>query len=206
MINVEIFKKIYKYAYLYPLIRVSVMIRSIYYRVLFYLKRVNAKAVPDIKGKFRIMNNGSIMMGNGIRFYSSFDSNPIGMSKYCSIYTAEKAKLTIGDNCGFSAVSIYCSKNITIGHNLFCGANVSIWDTDFHPLSHIDRNKNLDHLASSKDIMIGSDIFIGANSIILKGVTIGSRSVVGAGSVVTKNIPPDEIWAGNPAKFIKSLV
>ena len=48
-------------------------------------------------------------------------------------------------------------------------------------------------------------MFIGANSIILKGVTIGERSIIGAGSVVTKNIPDDEIWAGNPAKFIRKI-
>ena len=52
---------------------------------------------------------------------------------------------------------------------------------------------------------IGEDVFIGAHSIILKGVTIGARSIVGAGSVVTKDIPADEVWAGNPAKCIRKL-
>ena len=42
-------------------------------------------------------------------------------------------------------------------------------------------------------------------SIILKGVTIGENSVVGAGSVVTKDIPSGEVWAGNPAKFIRKI-
>ncbi|MNL65825.1 2,3,4,5-tetrahydropyridine-2,6-dicarboxylate N-acetyltransferase [compost metagenome] len=52
-------------------------------------------------------------------------------------------------------------------------------------------------------IIIEQDVFIGANSIILKGVTIGARSIIGAGSIVTKNVPADEIWGGNPAKFIR---
>lgn len=52
-------------------------------------------------------------------------------------------------------------------------------------------------------IEIGEHAFIGTNSIIAKGVKIGKRSIVGAGSVVTKDIPDDEIWAGNPARFIK---
>ena len=47
--------------------------------------------------------------------------------------------------------------------------------------------------------------FIGAHSIVLKGVTIGKHSVIGAGSVVTKNIPDNEVWAGNPARFIRRL-
>lgn len=52
-------------------------------------------------------------------------------------------------------------------------------------------------------MVINDNVFIGARCIILKGVTIGSKSIIGAGSVVTKNIPEGEIWAGNPAKFIK---
>ena len=54
-------------------------------------------------------------------------------------------------------------------------------------------------------IIVGDDVFVGANSIILKGVIIGARVIIGAGSVVTKNIPSDEIWAGNPAKFIRKV-
>lgn len=46
---------------------------------------------------------------------------------------------------------------------------------------------------------------MGAHTIILKGVHIGKGAVIGAGSVVTKNIPENEIWAGNPAKFIKKV-
>lgn len=53
--------------------------------------------------------------------------------------------------------------------------------------------------------MIEDDVFIGMNTIVLKGVTIGARSVIGAGSVVVKSIPADCIAVGNPAKVIKRL-
>ena len=52
---------------------------------------------------------------------------------------------------------------------------------------------------------VGNNVFIGTNCIVLKGVSIGNNSIVGAGSVVTKNIPANELWAGNPAKFIRKL-
>lgn len=54
-------------------------------------------------------------------------------------------------------------------------------------------------------VVIKDGAFIGAHTIVLKGVTIGERSIVGAGSVVSRSIPDYEIWAGNPAKFIKKV-
>ena len=56
-----------------------------------------------------------------------------------------------------------------------------------------------------KPVIIENSVFIGAQSIILKGVTIGKNSIIGAGSVVTKNVPANQIWAGNPARFIKNI-
>lgn len=52
-------------------------------------------------------------------------------------------------------------------------------------------------------VYIGNRVFIGANTIIAKSVTIGNNVLIGAGSVVTKNIPDNEVWAGNPARFIR---
>ena len=52
-------------------------------------------------------------------------------------------------------------------------------------------------------VRIGHACFIGANAVICNSVTIGDNSIVGAGSIVTKDIPANEIWGGNPAKFIR---
>lgn len=126
-----------------------------------------------------------------------------GITKQCSVYVGSNAKVIIGDNTGLSGVSIFCKNDIKIGEHCNIGCNAFIWDTDFHPLNYSDRRKNIEDKIISKPIVIGNDVFIGANCIILKGVTIGDRAIVGAGSVVTANIPADEIWGGNPAKFIR---
>jgi acetyltransferase-like isoleucine patch superfamily enzyme len=55
----------------------------------------------------------------------------------------------------------------------------------------------------SSPVKIGDDVFIGANALILKGVTIGDRAIVGAGSVVARDAPEDEVWAGNPACMVR---
>lgn len=57
----------------------------------------------------------------------------------------------------------------------------------------------------TRDVVVGSNVFIGADVIVLPGVTIGDWVVVGAGSVVTKDVPAHCVVAGNPASFIKSL-
>ena len=55
-------------------------------------------------------------------------------------------------------------------------------------------------------VIVGKNSWIGANCIICKSVTIGEGAIVGASSVITKNIPPYEVWAGNPAKYIREIV
>ena len=57
----------------------------------------------------------------------------------------------------------------------------------------------------SLPIVIGDDVFIGARCIITKGVTIGNGAVIGAGSVVTRDVPPNTIVAGNPARIVKQI-
>jgi acetyltransferase-like isoleucine patch superfamily enzyme len=128
-----------------------------------------------------------------------------GIYKPCSIYVADGAELEIGDSCGFSGVSIFCAEQIVIGDRITCGANVAIWDTDFHSLDASERGAHGLAGARTRPIAIGSDVFIGANSLILKGVTIGDEAVIGAGSVVRQDVGSAEMWAGNPAVLVKHL-
>lgn len=105
-----------------------------------------------------------------------------------------------------SSITICVSNSICIGDNVNFGAGCMLFDTDFHSLYYKDRHsfESDSKNALSRKIVIDDDVFIGANSLILKGVHIGARSIVGAGSVVTKDVPSDTIVAGNPAKIIKT--
>ncbi|MCH4017747.1 MAG: hypothetical protein LKE74_04740 [Prevotella sp.] len=70
-------------------------------------------------------------------------------------------------------------------------------------MRHDDRISEEPILFKKQPIVIGNDVWLGANCLILKGVTIGARTIIGAGSVVTKDIPADCIAAGNPCEVIK---
>ena len=83
------------------------------------------------------------------------------------------------------------------------GGGTKIYDTDFHWLNLEERINQPG--GKTAPVIIKDGAFVGADCIILKGVTIGKRAVIGAGSVVTKSVPDGEIWAGNPAKLIRKL-
>jgi acetyltransferase-like isoleucine patch superfamily enzyme len=186
-----------------------IIFRRYFYR--FYIK-IRFKNVfigngfhTDSFFNLSLHKNCILQINNNCVFTSKTKTNYVGINKKISIRVCENAELIIGNNCGFSGTSIYASKSITIGNYCNFGGNTFIWDTDFHPLHYKDRRIHKISEITSLSIKIGDDVFIGANSIILKGVTIGSRTIIGAGSVVTKDIPSDEIWAGNPIKFIRKI-
>lgn len=154
---------------------------------------------------FRVDKTAKVTIGDNVIFRSSTVHNFAGISKPVSIYVGSNATLRIGACSGFSGVSIYCSKEITIGTYCNLGVNTNVWDTDFHPLDFELRRTQLEG-AGQSPIRIGNDVFVGANSTLLKGISIGARAIIGAASVVTKSVPADQVWAGNPARCIRDAV
>lgn len=132
-------------------------------------------------------------------------ANPIGRFRPCSIIVSGKGRLRIGKNVGMSSSGIVCHDSIKIGDNVQLGGNVIIYDTDFHSLDAEDRqHPNRDRRnTKTEPVVIDDNVFIGSHTTILKGVHIGSNVVIGACSLVTKDIPENEIWAGNPAHKIR---
>ena len=173
----------------------------------FKLNRVNFK--NDFKAHgfpiVKVSLNGKCTIGNNLEFYSDQRQNIIGRQQKCMFIVWPNAELIIGNNVGISSTAIICQEQIVIEDNVKIGGNVVIYDTDFHSLSASERNaipESFDN-RKTKPVCICFGAFIGSHSTILKGVRVGVNSIVGAGSVVTKDIPDNEIWAGNPAVFIK---
>lgn len=154
-----------------------------------------------------LCKDGEFKIGKNFMMVNYSISNLIGRHQKCTFYIGENAKLLIGNNVGMSATSIVCMNEVTIGNNVRIGGNTVIYDTDFHSLVAEQRVKPDEDRLNVKNaaVNIEDKVFIGAHTTILKGVTIGENSIVGACSVVTKSIPRNEIWGGNPAKFIRKF-
>lgn len=110
--------------------------------------------------------------------------------------------VTIGDNCYINAnLTLVDDYKITIGNGVLIAPNVTITVTG-HPVHHELRKHGEMY---TFPVTICDNVWIGANAVILPGVTIGENSVIGAGSVVTKDIPPNVIAVGNPCKVLREI-
>ena len=149
----------------------------------------------------------TIEIGSGVIIRNKLRENIAGIS-HRSVFAAVRpnARLVIGDHVGISGVIIYCTEEIIVGDHVNLGIGVRIYDTDFHPIDADARRRNEKNIINSAPIRIHDDAWIGANAIILKGVTVGARSIVGAGAVVARDVPSDTIVAGNPARVVKTIV
>jgi acetyltransferase-like isoleucine patch superfamily enzyme len=158
-----------------------------------------------INGLLFVSNSGTITIGRNVVINSSKYKNIIGGDHRTSLVVKNNALLLIGDNVRISNSAIYAARSVVIGENTMIGGSSKIWDTDFHSLNSMERLKNPNLNYKSEGITIGKNVFIGGFTMILKGVNIGDEAIIGAGSVVSKDIPAGEIWAGNPARFIRKL-
>jgi acetyltransferase-like isoleucine patch superfamily enzyme len=113
----------------------------------------------------------------------------------CGVDISVGRNVFVNQNCTF-----YDLGGLEIGDDVMIGPNVNIITTG-HPVEPSRRRAGI----IAKPIVIGRNVWIGAGATIIGGVTVGENSVVGAGSVVTKDVPPNTLVGGNPAKVIRSI-
>ena len=154
-----------------------------------------------------IVDGSKIIIGNNVTLNSRNFGYHVSMySKVKLIADRPGAIISIGENSRIHGSCIHAYKSIKIGKNCLIAANSNIFDTNGHPLSfnnvskRIYRNETVD---DAEPIVIEDNVWFGLNSIILPGVIIGEGSVIAAGSVVSKDVPPNKIYGGNPARLIK---
>lgn len=119
----------------------------------------------------------------------------------------------IGKNCNICA-QCFIENNVIIGNNVTIKNGIYLWD-GITIEDNVQLGPNVtftnDKYPRAKQsfilqkILIKKNASIGAASVILGGITIGENAMIGAGSLVTKNVPDNELWYGNPAKFIRKI-
>lgn len=139
-----------------------------------------------------LQGRGKIVLG---------DSCSLGVYPSPNLYHGEcyiearnpEAEVIIGERVFINnnATIIADKSSIQIGDDTLIGPNFTCFDSNFHP---IQPEKRLSKEYSSKPVSIGSNVFIGANVTVLKGVSIGDNSVISAGSVIENNVPANTIF------------
>lgn len=153
-----------------------------------------------------VARRGYCSIGEGLKMNNRISGNPIGPNRKCIIFVDNDAELIIGNHVGLSQCALVSTCHLLIEDHVKIGGGTSVFTSDFHALNPQERAGTSDHAKrKNAPVHIKRNAFIGANCLVLKGVTIGENSIIGAGSVVTKSVPDNELWAGNPAKFIRSL-
>ena len=162
-----------------------------------------------IRGPFKLIirKDASLKIGDSFSMSSGMMLNPLSRNIKSMIRIDDNANVIIGNNVGVSSSCLWSKKSITFGNNVKIGADCLFFDSDMHSLNYINRRNPTTDIkdAKSAPIIIGNDVFIGTRSIITKGITIGDCSIIASGCVVVKSVPPNEVWGGNPAKFIRKL-
>ena len=179
------------------------------------------KIANKLDRKFCVNMGDKCMFTSNAKIYNH-SSNPElitignGVTIDGTLEVYSKGFLLIDDYTFIGNSRIFCSNHISIGKGCWIADHVFIMDSDLHPISPKRRLKDAKNFSNGifpdvyTDIpnaptTIEKSVWIGVNSIVLKGVTIGEGAIVGAGSVVTKNVPAWTIVAGNPARVIREI-
>ncbi|MBI3758023.1 MAG: acyltransferase [Deltaproteobacteria bacterium] len=172
----------------------------------------------DLPANVRVGLN-TVISGNLAfkRFYTQREA-ALTIGAHCTMAgvhfaVGEEGRIAIGDYCYFTDVVLLCEAGLRIGSYVVMGWNVTIADTDFHPVAPAERIA--DALACSplgkgqkrppiprQPVTIEDDVWIGPNATILKGVRVGAGAFIEAGALVTRDVPPRARVLGNPAQII----
>ncbi len=162
--------------------------------------RLIIKGLPIID----IQKESKLYIGDTVTLNSSNKDYNINLHSPVKLFANRPgAVIRIGDKTRRHGTCIHAFESIMIGKGCLIAANCQIIDGSGHDISFPNVENRINTKGTSKPVIIEDNVWIGANSIVLPGVTIGRGSVISANSVVVKDIPPMVIAGGNPAIIIK---
>src|SRR5688500_15205652 len=153
--------------------------------------------------RFRSTRHPGLVIGDRVRVYTwtTFNVEPDGL-------------VEIGDDSVLVGAVFMCARHIRVGRRVIMSYNVTVADSDFHPIDPDERERDAVANAPFGDrscrpalvarpVVIEDDAWIGIGAMILKGVTVGAGARVGPGAVVTRDVPAGATVAGNPARAVE---
>ena len=174
-----------------------------------------AERPPNVRVGDRTLLTGDLAFK---RFHSRVEPVALSIGEGCTMDGVHfdlgpEGRVAIGDHCYFTNAVLLCELEIRIGSNVLIGWNVTIADTDFHPIAPAERMEDAIAVSPASDgrrrppirrepVVIEDDVCIGPNAAILKGVTVGAGAWVEAGALVTTDVPPRARVMGNPAQVV----
>jgi acetyltransferase-like isoleucine patch superfamily enzyme len=151
-----------------------------------------------INPQYLHVNGPRIRIGSHIHTMATRD-RPISLTTYPD--PAQTSRITLGSYCIIlPGVRLTAATEIRAGNNCMFATNCYLSDADWH--DHYDRTSAPGKTAG---IELGDNVWIGDSALVCKGVHVGDNSIVGAGAVVTRDVPPNTVVAGNPARPVKEL-
>lgn len=147
----------------------------------------------SLQGKLTARGPGTVVLGDDVV-----------VAAHTTPYThSPRARIDVGDRSFLNGTRFGCAEAISIGVDALLGDS-RISDTDFHPVSR-RRCSDPTLEAAVAPVRIADNVWIGGGSAVLKGVSVGENSVVAFGAVVTRDVPPDRIVGGNPARDLGAV-
>lgn len=179
----------------WAVVRLSTLYVTAKYRLLKG-ERVQFGPGFQANSKLVIKGPGRVVFGSNVNAWAHEERNVI-------ITYERNVTIQIGSNVRLNGVGLMAKRGITIGDNCILGSTLLV-DTDFHSMQR-DRATNPYAPIASAPIVVHDNVWLAGQSVVLKGVTIGAHSVVGFRAVVTRDVPPDVVVAGNPARVVRQL-
>lgn len=179
--------------------------------LLLKVKRIKGLVLKGVvhfrlKPVVKIVDQASITLSENVLINSDLDNYHLNLYAKCKLIADKKgATIEIGKNTRIHGSCIHAFDSIKIGDNCLVAGNVQIFDCNAHDLSFENPANRINTTGQIKPVVIGDDVWLGTNVVVLPGVTIGAGAVISANSVVNKDIPPRVLAGGNPAQIIKDF-